>query len=125
MTYGFNRPAVRELGDGERWELVEPLEFCLLVGHGHIVVTVPKGFVTNYASVPCLLRGIFPPQGKWNRAAILHDYLYSHPGNASRFYVDCTFCEAMAALGVPWYRRVPMFIAVLFFGWLFWNGGDV
>jgi hypothetical protein len=125
MTYGFNRPAVRELGDGERWELVEPLEFCLLVGHGHIVVTVPKGFVTNYASVPCLLRGIFPPQGKWNRAAILHDYLYQNCGNATRFYADATFFEAMTALRVPLWRRASMYFAVRVFGWWYWNGGDV
>lgn len=40
------------------------------------IVEIPKGFVTDLASVPCLLRPIFNPGGLCRYSAIVHDYLY-------------------------------------------------
>jgi len=39
-------------------------------------VTIPPNFVTDFASVPFLFRGMVPRWGKHGRAAIIHDYLY-------------------------------------------------
>ena len=80
---------------------------------------IPPGFVTNYASTPRFLWAIFPPQGKWSKAAVLHDWLYSEK-TTSRFMADCMFRDAMRELGVPLWRRVLMFYAVRAFGWRKW-----
>lgn len=43
-------------------------------------IVVPEGFKTDLASVPRILHPIVSPGGAWNRAAIIHDYLYSVKG---------------------------------------------
>ena len=43
-------------------------------GHGNI--SVPKGFVTDLASIPRLFWTIFPPAAAYSYPAIIHDYLY-------------------------------------------------
>ncbi len=115
------RAMIRDLGTVDpagrsEYELIEPLVFDQRLNGGGLKFTVPRGFVTNLASTPRPLWSIFPPAGKWNRAAILHDYLYSRQADCSRFLADALFREAMATLGVPWWRRVLMYYAVRLLG---------
>jgi hypothetical protein len=58
---------------------------------------------------------IFPPHGKYAKAAIVHDYLYSQAVGTKAF-ADNVFNEAMAVLGVPKWRRLAMYWAVRAFG---------
>ena len=106
------------LADGRTQRLDEPLlyrhEPCWTI------IQIPIGFVTNYASTPRCLWAIFPPQGKWSKAAVLHDFLYSAK-TTSRFMADGMFRDAMRELGVPLWRRVLMFYAVRAFGWINWR----
>ncbi len=98
------------------WKLVEPLEFSLTLNDaGGLAVTVPRGYVTDFASVPRLFWFIVPPTGAWCPAAVVHDYLYQVP-TCSRFLADAVFREAMHQLGVPFWRRVMMYYAVRLFG---------
>ena len=39
-------------------------------------VEVPKGFVTDFASIPRPFWALLPPDGEYTYAAIVHDYLY-------------------------------------------------
>lgn len=39
-------------------------------------IIVPRGFVTDFASIPRPLYAVIPPRGKYNRPAIVHDWLY-------------------------------------------------
>ena len=57
------------VGEGVRYRLKEDMLI-----HG---VFVPKGFITDGASVPRFLWGLFPPVSDYFAAAILHDYLLS------------------------------------------------
>lgn len=116
----FSNPRLLEAGDGE-WVLADDLEFSLVVGAGDIKLRVPSGFTTDFASVPRILWSIFPPFGKWQRAAILHDFLYSKQGQCSRYLADAFFLEGMAKLGVPFWRRVLMYLAVRTFGMFAWR----
>lgn len=68
---------VRYLEDNDqpdRWAVVEPLTYQTLAG----LVTVPPGYITDFASVPVLLWGVLPPIGRHNRACVLHDFWYDH-----------------------------------------------
>lgn len=103
-------------GGRQLWELDKALRFTLRVNGGDITVWVPRGFVTDFASVPRPLWPIFPPAGQWCEAAVIHDYLYS-TRTCSRFLADALFRECMALLGVPLWRRVAMYYAVRAFGW--------
>ena len=39
-------------------------------------VTVPVGFVTDFASIPRIFWSLLPPDGQYTYPAIIHDYLY-------------------------------------------------
>ena len=114
---GFRNQAFLKQLDRQRrgrccYALVEPLIFQIgLNGFDGIRVTVPSGFVTDFASTPRILWPLFPPAGPWTRAAILHDYLYTLE-DCSRFLADALFRDAMRQLKVPLWRRVVMYYAV-------------
>ena len=43
---------------------------------GYPSVTVPKGFVTDLASIPRIFYSLLPPDGEYTVPAVIHDYLY-------------------------------------------------
>ena len=79
------------------------------------VISVPAGTVTDLATVPRLLWAIFPPHGRYAKAAIVHDYLYEQ-AIGSKPYADRTFLEAMEVLGVSRLTRMVMYWTVRLFG---------
>lgn len=58
----------------DRWELVNSVTYLTRLGK----VTVPRGYTTDFASVPMWLWGFFPPIGRHNRACLLHDWWYDN-----------------------------------------------
>ena len=61
--------------DNQQWVLFVDLKYE--VGSSGIVVTVPKGFVTDFASIPQALWSTgLSPNGRYSKAAVVHDYLY-------------------------------------------------
>ena len=79
------------------------------------VITVPRGYNTDFASVPRLLWAIEPPLGDAGKAAVLHDWLYE-TGERPRAEADRIFAEAMAVLEVPAWKRALIHRAVRLFG---------
>ena len=100
--------------------VVEPFVYAVGELGGNDSITVPAGFITDFASVPRLFWRLFPPWGKYGKAAVLHDYLY-HKQRRSRREADAIFLEAMGVLGVPWLSREMMYAAVRAFGWAAWR----
>lgn len=97
-------------------------EFSYFVGeeNSQDKITVPKGFTTDLASVPWPASMFIPPDGRYNQAAVLHDYLYSIQ-TRPRIGCDRIFLEAMKILGVNVIKRLIMYKAVRLWGWLPWN----
>ena len=127
--------AVRDLpgrsrGGRQLVRTLEILEYHVGSEDSDVVICVPAGFETDFASVPRLAQGLFPALGCWGRPAIIHDYLYQTRGEASwfddntgkrtylndgrftRLQADRIFLEAMEVVGVPAWRRTIMFRAV-------------
>jgi hypothetical protein len=104
-------------GGTPRYRLIEPLVYSRDLDGDGLHVIVPAGFETDFASIPRMFWPLLPHDGPWAQASVVHDYLYER-GTCSRFLADAIFRDAMAALGVPWYRRVPMYYAVRLFGGL-------
>lgn len=116
---GFLTPIdVRDLKDGRNYALLRTLAYCTgveSVPPADRTIRVPKGFVTDFASIPRGLWNIFPPMGKYNGAAIVHDYLYRRT-IWERQTCDQVFEEAMQVLGVNWLSRKLIYRAVRLFG---------
>lgn len=100
---------------GSKWQLTESFTFYFEQNGKVKNLKIPKGFITDFASVPKILFSIFPPIGRYNKATIIHDYLYSKKV-LPRKTADLYFLQAMQVLGVSKWRRYAMFYAVRFFG---------
>lgn len=110
----FTRPLRLEYRDDARFVLTEAFVYHAGREDSGYSWTVPAGFVTDFASTPRWLWPVFPPTGRWGKAAVLHDFLYSKiaEGWISRVEADATFLEAMRVLKVPRWRRWTMYLAV-------------
>lgn len=117
MTGGFLTPLNLQDLDGEHWQLLTPL---LYLAESKRITTVPAGFVTDFASIPRGLWNLLPKNGKHDRAAVLHDWLYAHNG-VTRAQADALFREAMQADGVGRTSRTLMYLGVRAGGWRPWN----
>lgn len=80
-------------------------------------ITVPKGFVTDLASVPRFLRDrkAFDVNGASRRPAVLHDFLYA-TGLGGKDFADNLFRLALRAEGVGAVNAWLFYQAVHLFG---------
>lgn len=62
-------------------------------------VSVPVGFVTDFASIPRVFWTVLRPDGEYTYPAILHDYLYWRQ-TTSRSDADLIFKFAMGEFGI-------------------------
>lgn len=92
-----------------KWQLKEDLKY-----NEH---TVPKGFITDMASVPRILWSIFPPFGKYLRASIFHDYLLLELEKKKEAHI--IFREIMIEDGVKEWKANLFYLAVLIYHKLF------
>ena len=108
---------VSPMPDGRRWKLLK--KFTYHVGHKRSKdkITVPAGFVTNFASSPFFVWSFIPSWGKYGKAAIIHDYIYQTKSR-TRKEADYIFKEAMLVLSVAKWRVFLMYWGVRLFGWL-------
>lgn len=97
-----------------QWQIVTPFYFYFDENKKEEGVTVPEGFITDFASVPRILWSIFPPIGLYTKAAVMHDYLYKsgYSIGDKRKFCDKMFLEGMRALEVGWVVRYCMYIGV-------------
>ena len=98
------------------WELFEDFSFYFQKADKGVIV--PKGFITDFASVPRILHSIIPSIGRHTKAAVLHDYLYSESSTLDfkRKYCDQLFLEAMVILKVKKWKRTAIYLGVRAFG---------
>ena len=108
---------VSPLPDGRNWKLVKPFTYHVGSKHSRFIIKVPKGFVTDFASVPQLLWFWLPYWGKYGKAAIVHDRLY-HTRETSRRMADLIFYEAMQVEGTPKWKARLMYWGVRMGGYL-------
>lgn len=87
------------------------------------MITVPAGFTSDLASIPAFLRPFFSKLGKYNTAALVHDYLYvQNELKFSRKECDLIFLDLMQRAGVGKVKSKLMYRAVRAFGGRYYNG---
>lgn len=86
-------------------------------------IRVPKGFVTDLASIPRIFWSLLPPTATYAYPAIIHDYLYwTQP--CDRAEADRILKIAMRELKVSSSRVHVIYTAVRSVGWLAWSTNE-
>lgn len=116
----FTTQASFDLLDDGKWRVRAPIIYHVGNIKSLDIISVPKGFITDFASIPQFFRNIIETVGKHGKGAVLHDYLY-YTGERPRDEADEIFNEAMGVLGVSGWKRMIMYRAVRMFGWYAWN----
>lgn len=140
-SFSDQTPAFEPIGNGRRWKVVKGFEYYVtepLEGYKQAVI-ISENFTTDFASVPRILWSLFPPYGKYGKAAIVHDWLYENKFIVTKYLdfktrniftnslpvsrerADEIFLEAMLVLGVPKWKAKIMFYAVRLFGQKAWD----
>jgi len=109
----FTKPLiVSPLPDGISWELQENFVYWIGKENSGEGVFVPKGFRTDFASIPKIFWSIIGgPTGRYTEASVIHDFLYVK-GIYTRKRTDQIFYEAMTILKVSYWKRKAMYFAV-------------
>lgn len=84
-----------------------------------IAVITPRGYVTDFASIPPFGQIFISPFGKHAEAAVIHDWLYTmgkKGDKKGRRMADKAFIKALKLLHVNWFKRQIMYMAVRFGG---------
>jgi hypothetical protein len=83
------------------------------------IITVPSGFITDFATVPRIFRWYITGHGKTRRPAVLHDYLYRNKAG-TRKQADQLFRDALREEGMSKIRSTVLYLAVRLFGGFSW-----
>lgn len=104
------------------FEFYEVYEDCKYDDH----LTIPKGFQTDFASIPKFLWGLMAPHQAAAPASVLHDYFYTdHPlglgglgmsMKEERLFADKLFRDILIEHGVSKFQAGVMYNAVRLFG---------
>ena len=104
--------------EGDIRTTISEIEYFSELVAGSIIV--PIGLKTDLGSIPKVLQGIFPKDGKATLAYILHDYLYK-VGKYDRHMCDAILEEAMETLNVDYLTRKAVRSGLYLGGWVAWN----
>jgi hypothetical protein len=103
-------PVVKPFADSRDWMLVETVEYS--IGNSGVIISVPKGFVTDFASIPQPLWSFgLSPYGRFSKAAIVHDYLYWKQ-DCTREQADNLLLIAMKESGVSRTQQSEIYLGV-------------
>lgn len=84
------------------------------------VILIPSGFTWDLSSVPRLLWFILPPDGDFEIAALIHDYLYQNV-LFTRSFSDKQMFAFSNATNKNKVDNLLRFIGVRLFGFIVWN----
>lgn len=122
LTMQYHSQASALLGR-DHWVVTEPFTYYLDSLDSNLYVTVPRGFLTDGASVPRLFWKLIPPWGGYGQAAVLHDYLceFAKITNGkvyftiSRVRCDNTFLQAIDVLSISNIKKRTLTVGVNFY----------
>lgn len=98
------------------FELVEDCEFT----HGDINLIIPKGYTTDFASVPQFLWWLIPPHCNASMPSIVHDYTCEF-GILPRWKCDLIFLELLKKEKIKSWQYYLMYGYVRLLGWVRYN----
>ena len=112
------RPTMLPVGDVKFYVTAKPLVYEVMDTRQTIVV--PKGFVTDLASVPFYFWSVLPRDGVYMLPAIIHDYLYWDQ-RCARSEADDVLFLAMKEYEIDAPRRWLIYLGVRLGGFFSWR----
>jgi hypothetical protein len=107
------------------FELVDDCKVNLPYNYKFII---PKGYTTDFATVPQLFWSIFPPHCLASMPSVVHDYMYDNRlfeevlgQKLARKFADICFLENMKNSNVPKWQRYVYFYVVRIFAKKWWT----
>ncbi len=98
--------------EGRRWRLLKDWKVVIEKN----ILIIPKGFVTDLASVPRIFWIIIPPSStKCRKASIVHDWMYVHQYK-TKSYADKVFLRELLSKDLFMLQAYIMYWAVKLFG---------
>lgn len=102
----------------------EPMWFEIADSKDRIYIYVPRGFLTDGASIPKYLQKLFPVWDNYYQAAVFHDYLCEYlvkyvndvPVKISRSEADQLFNDVMKFQGINAVKRKLVIAGVVTYG---------
>ena len=121
---GVGRPVSGPLHIGRFYDpmyfLLLPISWKPALAQDGREVVVPKGFVTDFASIPRLFWSILRPDGEYTYPAIIHDYLYWMQ-DRPRQEADDVFRSAMGDFSIDAPTANSIYLAVRAGGQSAWD----
>lgn len=119
----FTDPLYLEFLDDYTFRVIREFRFCIGEPTSDRCIVVPVGSLTDFASIPRILWNVFPPHGRYGKAAVIHDALYRNHGwgRYSRKESDDILTEGMKVLGVNPVTRAIIYTGVRIGGWITWR----
>lgn len=79
---------------------------------------IPAGWNTDFGSVPSMVRWIVPNMGKWDKAYVLHDWMYTKgcPLNLSKNDADIILWKNLKELGMASWKANLVYQCVRYGG---------
>ena len=115
-------PVIAPMPGANNWVLVDDVKISVDFGRRRYTYFIPKGFETDFASVPRALWWLVAPTDyPLLRASLLHDYLYRMSERASREWADKVLFKLSVKDGLPKWKAYLVYFAVRLFGGRVWN----
>lgn len=112
---------VSPFADGTYWFLTSTLNYE--IEDTDVTVEVPRGFVTDFTSIPRPFWSILPRWGSYGPPAVVHDFLYWDQ-QCSREQADKIFLAAMKESNVGSVREYLIHKAVRWGGSFSWDSNS-
>lgn len=109
-------PVLSILPAPDKWRLAVPLRWEA----PDLVLTIPKGWVTDLASIPHMFQNIMDVNGRSRQPALLHDWLYNVQDH-TREFADEQLRRALILYGASEASARVYWLGVRAGGWVPWN----
>ena len=104
---------LEQLGDTDNCKVMRKFEFYSTLFD--LDITIKKGFITDLASIPPILKGVVRASAnRYWRAFVIHDALYR--SNYDRKRADLILDEGLSVLGMGAYTRAKIYYPLRMFG---------
>lgn len=113
---------VKVKDNGREFELVEDFVFYYIMPTSKqtILYTIPKGYITDFSSVPKCLTPLVNDKALRNKASVLHDWLYTSK-ILSRKNADLVYKNALIQTGTSNFLANIFYVFVRIFGYKYWK----
>jgi hypothetical protein len=108
--------------NGKRDQFVLYKDYHYILTNGKQII-IPKGYVTDMASIPRFFWVIWPPHSvQYRIASLVHDYLYIEPTIVtSRKFADAEFKRILIHYKTNIITANIFYLFIRLFGWYNWN----